>query len=312
MKYVFIVGCPRSGTTWLQLLLAQHPAVATAQETHLFSGYLAGLQAAWERHRNTPRRIGLQAALTEKEFNQLCADFARRVMERIAGSRAAAKVVLEKTPDHVNHASLILKLFPDAYFIHLVRDPRAAVASLCAAGRSWGGAWAAADPLENARLWVRDVSAGRDIASLTEHHATVKYEVLLGPTGWRILRDLFGQMGLEVDDDFCQNALRECSIDRLRNKSDHLKSNAIVGRDPAGFYRKGKVDSWAEELSPQDVRMIEYVAGDLMHEYGYATAANLASRHYKPWRLRQREFLSSIEWRATRAVALAFHKTHRI
>src|SRR5215469_4920410 len=40
-KYVLIVGCPRSGTSWLQRLLSQHPQVATTQETHLFSEYLA-------------------------------------------------------------------------------------------------------------------------------------------------------------------------------------------------------------------------------------------------------------------------------
>lgn len=311
MKYVFIVGCPRSGTTWLQMLLAQHPAVATAQETHLFNGYVAGLQAAWERHRKTPRHIGLQAALNEEEFNALCADFAGQVLGRIARSSATASIVLEKTPDHVHHVPLILKLFPDAYFIHLVRDPRATVASLCAAGRSWGRAWASRDPLENARLWVGNVSAGRGIASLTEHQVTVKYEDLLGPAGWRVLRELFRRMGLEIDDDFCRNALKECAIDRLRNKSDHLKSHAIVGSDPAGFYRKGKADSWADELSPQDVRVVEYVAGNLMHEYGYATAAGTAV-HRKPWRLRWRGLMDSVTWRAKRAVALTFHRAHRV
>jgi len=311
VKYFFIVGCPRSGTTWLQLMLAQHPAVATTQETHLFSAYLACLQAAWERHRQTPRRIGLQAVFTEEEFRTACVDFATQVMEGIARSNRAAKVVLEKTPSHVHHVPLILQMFPDAYFIHLVRDARAAVASLCAAGRSWGRAWASPDPLDNARVWVRDVSAGRAIADLTEHHVTVKYEALLGPMGGQILGDLFGRMGLEVDDEFCQGVLRQCGINRLRSKGDRLNARAIVDNDPAGFYRKGNTDSWAEELSPQDVRVVEYIAGDLMHEYGYTTVAESGRNHKKPWRLRRRELLTSIEWRVNRTIGALFHKSHQ-
>src|SRR5947208_10995760 len=47
--FVFIVGAQRSGTTWLQRLLASHPAIAGGQESHLFSGYLAPLWQRWRQ-----------------------------------------------------------------------------------------------------------------------------------------------------------------------------------------------------------------------------------------------------------------------
>lgn len=310
MKFFFLLGCPRSGTTWLQTLLAQHPGVATAQETHLFDGYVAGLQAAWDRDRASPRGVGLQAVMTEEEFHHSCADFARAVMEKIAQSNSAAKVVLEKTPAHVLHVPLMLKLFPNARFIHIVRDPRAAVASLSAAGRSWGHAWASKDPIGNARIWVRDVSAGREIASQTKHVITVKYEDLLAPEGWQVLQDLFKWMDLEADSNFCQQAQANCAIDRLRSKSEDLKSRGVANSDPIGFYRKGRVDSWADDLSPQDLQGVEYIAGDLMREFGYAPVTKFAARTREPWSLKQRKFLSSIEWQANRAIALAFRKAH--
>ena len=89
------------------------------------------------------------------------------------------------------------------------------------------------------------------------------------------------------------------------------KLPAIVDNDPAGFYRKGNTDSWAEELSPQDVRVVEYIAGDLMHEYGYTTVAESGRNHKKPWRLRRRELLTSIEWRVNRTIGALFHKSHQ-
>lgn len=309
MKYFFVVGCPRSGTTWLQMLLSQHPAVATTWETHLFDGYLAGLQAAWDRGAATRRKVGLPAVLTEDQFTTLCADFARGVMQHIEQAKPGAKVVVEKTPAHVLHVSLIVKLLPEAHFIHLVRDPRAAVASLCAAGRTWRRSWASDDPVENARRWVRDVSAGREIGSLTDRNTTVKYEALLEPTGWRVLQELFNEMGLEADDDFCRRAVAECTIDRLRKKREQdFKSLGVPSADAAQSFRKGKADSWTGELSTRDVEAIEYIAGELMRECGYTTSTTVTSRHSKPWLLKRRELLSNFEWRASRMVTLTFDK----
>jgi hypothetical protein len=293
------------------MLLAQHPEVVTTRETHLFDNYIAELQKAWDGA--TRRATGLHAALTEDQFRTLCADFARGVMQYISKTNRGAKVLVEKTPAHVRHVPLILKLLPEAHFIHLIRDPRAAVASLCAAGRTWAHSWASADPVENTRIWVRDVSAGREIASLTHRNTTVKYEDLLEPTGWRVLQDIFNWMGLGVDEDFCQHAVAECALDRLRQKRDSLKSQGLASVDGADFFRKGKADSWTVELSRREVEAIEYIAGDLMLKCGYTTSTKLAATHHKPWHIKRQELLNSLEWRANRAVALTFDKLrHRM
>lgn len=313
MTYAFVVGCPRSGTTWLQMLLGQHPKVATTQETHLFNSYIAPLQDAWKAHASTPRHIGLQAALTAEEFDGLCADFARRALSRIAKTGNDSSVVLEKTPAHIRGVPLIVKLLPEARFIHLVRDPRAVVASLCAAGRSWGHNWASTDPVVNARLWVSDVSAGRNIPSVTEHHYTIKYEDLLGDGGWQTLQALLEWLGLDADDDFCRHTLESCTIERLRHGCKALKAGATIsGSDPAGFYRKGKADSWSSELSRRDVRVIEFITGALMREYGYVGTTDLAGGTRKPLRLKLRELVDGLEWRSSRTIARTFERARRL
>jgi hypothetical protein len=312
MTYAFVVGCPRSGTTWLQMLLSQHPEIATTQETHLFNSYIAPLQDAWKAHASTPRHIGLQAAMTSEEFDSLCSDFARRALSRIAVRGSASSVVLEKTPGHVRDVPLIVRLLPEARFIHLIRDPRAVVASLCAAGRSWGHTWASSDPVVNARLWVSDVSAGRDIPSVTEHHHTIRYEDLLGDDGWRVLQDSLKWLGLDADDGFCRQALKNCTIERLRHDSKALKAGAVIDGDPTGFYRKGRVDSWCSELARRDLQIIEYIAGELMQEYGYIGTTEFADGARKPFRLQARELLDSVEWRSGRAIARIFERGRRL
>ncbi len=48
-KHVFIVGCPRSGSTWTTFLLAQHPEVATFQHAKVFD-YLVWMRK-WYRNK---------------------------------------------------------------------------------------------------------------------------------------------------------------------------------------------------------------------------------------------------------------------
>jgi hypothetical protein len=296
------------------MLLGQHSAVATTRETHLFDNYIAGLQTVWDGSARSRRLGGLQSELTEEQFTTLCAAFARGVMEDLAEARCGAKVLVEKTPSHVLHVPLILKLLPEVYFIHLIRDPRAVVASLCAAGRRIGRSWASVDPVENARRWVREVSAGREIRSLTDRTVTVKYEALLEPTGWHVLQELFNWMGLDADDDFCQRAMAACTIDRLRKKREgDLESRGMSRADAADSFRKGKADSWTDELSVRDVEAIEYITGDLMRQCGYNAITKSANSRRKPWRLKRNELLSNLEWRANRVVALTFNKLrHRV
>ena len=113
------------------------------------------------------------------------------------------RIILEKTPNHVFHAVLILRLFPEARFIHIVRDPRGVAASLLDASRSWARDWAPDNAADCARLWNRSVSAGRQIDKLTRCFTEVKYESLcLEPV--QTLDGLFEFIGLERDQALCE------------------------------------------------------------------------------------------------------------
>jgi len=294
-RMVFLVGCARSGTTWLQLLLSRHPGVATSQETHLFSRYISRLDQGWQfehdpqydRRRNT----GLAAVLTADEFDALCRDFATRVLNRVLESKPGASLVLEKTPSHVRHGKLIRRLFPDAYFLHMVRDPRSVVSSLRAAGRSWGRHWAPTGPAAGAYMWRADVSAGIAIGELTDRYRELRYESLSAdPVGE--LRGVLDWLGLPVDDAFCREAVEANDIERLKRGGAESNGAAWSLKDePEGFYRKGAVQGWAEELTPGEVAVVEHIAGPLMSRFGYERTTRVKRR---PARLVLRDALS---WR---------------
>jgi len=279
----FLVGCPRSGTTWLQLLLSRHPAVATCQETHLFGVYIRRLEIAWKREKERSvsgrRPIGLSGLLAEDEFYALCAEFSKTIFHKIAETKQGAWIVVEKTPNHLRHADLILRLFPNAYFLHIVRDPRSVVASLQHAGRTWGKQWAPADVASGARRWVRDVRSGREIAVATDRYLEVRYESLLedGPSA---LGQILAFLGLTVEPDACRRAVEACRIDKLRDGSVARQQPWDLSVEPEGFFRRGNARSWVSELTRREVATVEYIAGDLMRELGYEP--KVASTRRKP------------------------------
>jgi Sulfotransferase family len=311
-KHVLIVGCPRSGTSWLQLLLAQHPNVATTQETHLFSGYLRHLRRAWRHFKSLPVQEGMTLLFSDADFDALCADFAKKVFQRIADTNAAATVVLEKTPGHARDGAFILQLLPEVYFIHIIRDPRSVVSSLSAAARSWGWWWASSSVVDNARLWRSHVTCGREISALTPRYREVRYEDLLSSAGPEVLEGLFSWLDLPADREFSQAALTACQIDRLRQGGHGVRAYESLKRTQADFFRRGQADGWKDDLPPGAIAIVEHINRDLLTQCGYSSSSDIATRSTKPFRLAAYETLEWVERRVRRRMDAAFKKARSV
>jgi len=275
-RMLFVVGCPRSGTTWMQLLLAQSPGVATAPETQIFVYYLDHFRKQWIHEHEGPGsrlqgRAGLSRLLSEDEFRELCRHTALQVLDRIAEERPGAPWVLEKSPRNAELVDWILELFPKAAVLHVIRDPRDVVRSLVEAGRSWGRGWAPKGPVQAARLWRRVVLLGRGGRELTPHYREVRYEVLRrDPHG--TLHGVLTWLGLPASDAAVDEAVRSCDLDKLRTSADASKPPVPGGKSPKGFFGGGEVGGWRGKLSRSAVKTIERECGDVMGELGYELA----------------------------------------
>lgn len=268
---VFIVGAPRSGTTWLQLLMYNTGVFATAQETHLFSAYLKSTQKSWENHSKVEglqRVIGLPSLMAREEFVAALKPFVDSVFQRIASASPTAQLILEKTPDHSFHCSFIKEVYPQARFIHIVRDPRAVVASTVAAAKGWGKKWAVDDVRVNTRKWCSYVEA---IAQSTECFPndvyTLKYEDL-SKEPVNKLQDFCDWLGQPIADEILNKAAKNCAMENLRRGLTEAPWR--LDSEPEHFFRKGKVESWRDEFTEDDVSLICQIAGELMNTYGYS------------------------------------------
>lgn len=281
---VFVVGAPRSGTTWVQHLLGAHPDVVTPQELDLFHAYLSGWDDLWRSQLvESPdewrrrRYKGLPAALTQDEFDDLLRDSARRVYAAVAALKPGARIVLDKVPNNGLHARLILRLFPEARFVHVIRDGRDVVASMIRASRGWGRFWAPRNAEVAAGQWLRLVNACREIAGLTPAYHEVRYEELAEGDTAALLGELFAAIRVEADEELRGRIVAESALSRAGESGyggivwgGEVRQRVAEPREPDGFAGEGGVGAWRRDLSRREVATVERVAGSVLAELGYA------------------------------------------
>ena len=281
-RVVFLIGSPRSGTTWLQSLLGAHSAIVTPQETDLFAKFIAPLQGWWdeELHRSDSeqrdrRAKGLPAVLGDADFTALLAGMIDRVLDAIHALDPSASVIVEKSPAHSRHTELIAKYLPDAAFIHIVRDGRDVAASLQSASRGWGAYWVTGGMKSAARSWRSSVLGARQ-AARTGRYTEVRYEQLRSGDPMP-LQHAFAAAGLDVTAERCATLLEEFSLTRMADGT--APSSITLGgemaqrldtlKEPKGFFGRGAVGGWAESWTRTDRLLFDAVAGDLLIELGY-------------------------------------------
>ncbi|WP_404481034.1 tetratricopeptide repeat-containing sulfotransferase family protein [Novosphingobium sp. BL-52-GroH] len=113
---VFLLGYLRSGTTLMQELLACHPEVLVADEAPLLSGTQAAIRPA------ASRLAGLDA-LDRQAIARLRQRYRRLAAMRL-GPDADARRLVDKFALNVIDLPVILRLFPEASILFMVRDPR--------------------------------------------------------------------------------------------------------------------------------------------------------------------------------------------
>lgn len=115
---IFVLGTPRSGTTLLQKILESHSKLFSIQgETAIFS-----YQNFWDKRR---KHFDLDDLTKMKllDNSKDNVDFFENGIN-ILMKKNPGKIFIEKTPQHIKYLDFLIKHFPNAKFIHIVRDGR--------------------------------------------------------------------------------------------------------------------------------------------------------------------------------------------
>ncbi len=280
--FVFVVGCPRSGTTLLQRMLDHHPELAVANDTHFIPRAVereAPEQLAEiERGRVPPltervvdavvvyhrfERLGVPAA-EARLLARGCRDlgeFAGRLYTRFAQQRGK-RLGGEKTPDYVRRLPLLAGLFPRARVVHIVRDGRDVALSLldwATPGKGPGRLelWER-HPVAACALWWRwQVQSGREAArqGRSGPYHEVSYEALVADPERELTR-IAAFLGIPM-----HPAMLE--FHRGKPTSGAGGSAKSQWLPPTAGLR-----DWRRQLPAEDVALFEALAGDLLDELG--------------------------------------------
>jgi hypothetical protein len=180
---VFVVGCPRSGTTLLQCLLAAHPRMLSFPESHFFARILPLPERQREQQlRSFSRAAGLGPLEWDvPRHGRDAAAYIRAFIKLL--DRAAAlqgrDIWVEKSPIHVRHIDTITEHVGKAKFVHIVRNPVDVIASLNRVGKEFPETWTRTHSLEVCkRRWLKDVHCSLQFRTHPDHHF-LRYENLV-------------------------------------------------------------------------------------------------------------------------------------
>jgi hypothetical protein len=278
--YVFIVGCPRSGTTLLRRMVDAHPAMAITRETHWIPEVFRDGLSVDARGRVTD---ALAPALeAHPKFAKLGVD--RRELDLLAarrptysayvtalfdryGAAQGKRLVGDKTPGYVRELPLLHDLFPNARFVHLVRDGRDVALSVLGWERKteqfrrhfpiWDES-----PITTAALWWRwHVLLGRGAARdlPPELYYELRYEALVADA-LSECRRLCAFLGVADDD-----AMVRFHEGRTRSEPGLSAKRAWLPATPG-------LREWRTEMHDEDLEAFEAAAGDALEELGYGRA----------------------------------------
>jgi len=292
---LFIVGSPRSGTTWVKRLLQAHPRVVCGPESHAYRQVFEGVRGrlhrgarVWKRifhvhrtgvtegkggirhyiarktlHRLVERAL-LEPASTQEQLDLQAEGLIRGVFDDFHRRHAGGPddLLLEKTPGHVLCAERILRFYPEAKLAIVLRDGRDVCVSLQM--RSLTRLWPPKERREQIELWVRHAEAGLRLLSNPEFEGRVlevRYEQLLqDPHGE--LRRLCGFARLRADAEFLRAAVEAAAF----------ANTAQTG--PGEHKWRGTAGTWKRYFTDEDRRLFRELAGDVFERAGYSFGAN--------------------------------------
>lgn len=268
---VFIIGCGRSGTTLLKDLLNSSSEIKFPPESHFLLEFykLYGdpkteqdalrIMSRLRKHYRF-RRFHLDIKDEEiKDFRSYSA-FIDYIYHKFADKYEAPRWG-EKTPHYVKNVDDILKLFPHAKFIHIIRDGRDVALSLIA--REWGpnNIYCAA------KHWKSYVSAGlRANEKLGDSCLQMKYEDLLAHPK-ETMQKVAKFIGIEYTDDLLKlNSLKEDSY--IANTKNFFGKNTSYRPSNRVLVSSNK-NKWQDKVSKNDMLVFNTMAGDMLSDLGY-------------------------------------------
>ncbi len=260
---VFVIGSQRSGTSFLYRLIQKYLKIGFGRDNGLFVRKMKMLDYYGDLKNDANLRRLLTDILNEpdvkRRFPELEIDvdaFISQMDERtypeLVRRFYAEWAYLKganrwggKTPDYSIYTAELLELFPDAKFVHIIRDGRDVALSLFRLD------WGAKSPIVAAKHWKERVEAACNFGRTLDdsQYLEIRYEHLV-----------------QFPEEIFENLIHFLDWEDDRYKIIDQFNRGIVGK-----VRRDNFNKWKTQMSRRHIRAFEQVAGDLLKRLGYNT-----------------------------------------
>jgi len=281
---VFIVGCPRSGTSFLyHLLLSAGGFAEFHTQMNVYEvlepiygdlGVRKNKEAAMREWLQSKafRASGLKAEEIEAKVLAEChgaGDFLRIIMDEVAHKQGVDRWI-DSTPTNVPHMLRIQKDFPDALFVHIIRDARDVALSLDK--RSWSRPlpWDKQKSLLAAGLyWEWIVRKRRQLGTLLKpRYMEIRYEDLVQQP-----EETLPAIGNFLKHDLDYEQIQQASIGSVKKPLTSFKEELQEGR----FTPVGR---WKDRFPADQLLEFEKLVGAYLKELGYPLSTDAAKLNH--------------------------------
>jgi len=269
-RLIIIGGAPRSGTTLLQNMLDCHSEILGGPEFLHLPDIIE-------------LRKKLRTSLDRNWINLICSyeDVDQRIREMIEGflisfaNKENIHLLCEKTPESVLVFSELAEVLPDARFIHVVRDPRATIASLLEVGKK-AARKGKTPPIQTRNIDVaikcvkQCLEKGLDaVEKMPDRLLTIRYEDLTSEPE-AVTKKICHFLDLEWQPELCTPGDKK----HIGEQAITVNSNEIW-YDKKSFNRNPTTESlekWKQSISPtQQIAIINAFGSDSrLPELGYS------------------------------------------
>jgi glycosyltransferase involved in cell wall biosynthesis len=262
---IFVCGCQRSGNTLMRAMLDSHPRICCGQELRVLPHIARLYELVNGPYRFAMDNYGNTAAQVQALFRTLIDGLAENVRRASGKPRWA-----EKTPQNVTCMAALGEIFPDARFIHMLRDGRDVACSLVTMDwmvpETGDKLYFTRTMADAARHWRDTIVVARQQAAhpgLAGRVLEVRYEALVTETA-ATMRRVLQFVGEGWDD----AVLSHHTTDR-RGEADQADPAMARTLQPVDRSALGR---WRRDMTEPDKAAFKAEAGALLTELGYAVA----------------------------------------
>lgn len=209
-RFLFVGGSARSGTTLIQKMLCAHSLIAGGPE---FDHAVQTMQL-FDRMTSELQLDRQKFYYSAQEVTDRFREFYASLFDGLAERNPGIAYISEKTPANIAAAGSLLRLFPDAFYVNVVRDGRDVVLSHQKVlrrfreqhgrkGRKW---WHEYSVRDVSRKWNNDIESYHALMAdeaLAPRVLNVRYEdVVVSPQ--QVLEPMLERLGLTLEEQLLQ------------------------------------------------------------------------------------------------------------